>query len=123
MTQKYNELKIYKVMQNNKDDFYIGWQPGAPIGILRLVRRSVFVIICLVLFISAMIALFQRKFSTAVFEYGQLTEVKGIYHQFPVPSLKVVTKKDAFGNITYLTLPLVGYGNLEQLGSSENWKV
>jgi hypothetical protein len=67
-------------------------------------------LIILVITVGIVLALQQRKFSTAVFEYGQLTEVTGIYQSFPVPSLKVITKKDALGNTSFITMPLVGYG-------------
>lgn len=104
------------MMHNNKDDFYIGWQAFAPMGILKHMRRSILGIVCLAFCISVTIALLQRKFSTAVFEYGQLTEVKGIYQHFPVPSIIVETTKDAFGKTTYLTIPLVGYGKFGAAG-------
>ena len=76
------------MMHNNKDDFYIGWQAFAPMGILKHMRRSILGIVCLAVCISVTIALLQRKFSTAVFEYGQLTEVKGIYQHVPCRSLQ-----------------------------------
>jgi hypothetical protein len=92
------------------DEFYIGWSPKAPTGIAKYTRRVVFLLIAFVVAGSILLSLQQKKFSTAIFEFGQLTEIKGIYHQFPVPSLKVLSAQDVFGNATYITIPLVGYG-------------
>lgn len=92
------------------NEFYIGWSPEAPNSVTKHVRRTVYILIVLVVAGAAIFSLQQKKFSTASFEFGQLTEIKGVYHQFPVPSLKVLTRPDAFDNATYITIPLVGYG-------------
>ena len=91
-------------------EFYIGWMPAAPDGFAKHVRKVVIALIILVVVAGIVLALQQRKFSTSSFEFGHLTEVKGIYQQFPVPSIKVMTDRDAFGHATYITMPLVGYG-------------
>jgi hypothetical protein len=49
--------------------------------------------------------LHKRNFRLQIFEYGKLTEVKGIYYNNPVPLLKVFDK-----NNLSITIPLVGYG-------------
>ncbi len=94
----------------DNSEFYIGWLPKAPDSFARQVRKTLFVLAALVIAAGIALALQQKKFSTANFEFGQLTEVKGIYQKFPVPSLKVITKQDALGNTSYITMPLVGYG-------------
>jgi hypothetical protein len=94
----------------NKDEFYIGWMPDAPGSCAKHVRKVILVLVILAVAGGIVLSLGQKKFDTSNFEFGQLTEVKGIYHQFPVPSLKVMTKQDAFGNTSYITMPLVGYG-------------
>ena len=94
----------------NNNEFYIGWMPAAPDGFAKHVRKIVIALVVLVSIAAILLAMQQRKFSTAGFEFGQLTEVKGIYQQFPVPSIKVMTQQDAFGNKSYITMPLVGYG-------------
>jgi hypothetical protein len=60
--------------------------------------------------LGAVLALAQKKFGTGSFEYGQLTEVKGIYFDKPVICVKVIAGKDLWGNLSYITIPLVGYG-------------
>ncbi|MCX6319022.1 MAG: hypothetical protein NTW29_17220 [Bacteroidetes bacterium] len=94
---------------DNKE-FYIGWQSQAPAGFARHTRKVIFLLAIIGLAMAITLALLQKKFSTGTFEYGQLTEVKGIYQAFPVPSLRVMYGKDAMGNAVYMTLPLVGYG-------------
>ncbi len=91
-------------------EFYIGWMSQAPNSFAKHVRKVIIVLVVLVVAGAIVLSLQQRKFSTSNFEFGQLTEVKGIYQQFPVPSLKVMTNKDAFGNTSYITMPLIGYG-------------
>jgi hypothetical protein len=94
----------------NNPEFYIGWQSKAPSSFVKLARRVLIFLFAAALLISAVLASFQKKFSTANFEFGKLTEVKGIYNSAPVPMIKVITGKDIWGNTSYLTIPLVGYG-------------
>lgn len=84
----------------NNQEFYIGWQPNAPKSFSKVIRKYLFGLSILVLSLGAILALSQKKFGTGVFEYGKLTEVKGIYYSSPVPVLKVNGK----------TFILVGYG-------------
>lgn len=94
----------------DKDEFYIGWMPAAPVGFASHIRKVVIALVTFVIAAGVVLALLQRKFSTSSFEFGQVTEVKGIYRQFPVPSIKVMTQLDAYGRTSYITMPLVGYG-------------
>lgn len=96
--------------RSNTSEFYIGWMPQAPDGIAKHIRKCAIIIGVFIVAGAIVLSLQQRKFSTATFEFGQLTTVKGIYYQFPVPSLKVTASRDAFGQSTYITIPLVGYG-------------
>ncbi len=101
----------------NKDEFYIGWMPNAPTGYAKHVFKVVVILAALVITAAMILALQQKKFSTSSFEFGQLTEIKGIYQQFPVPSIKVITQQDAFGHSSYITMPLVGYGKFGAEGT------
>src|ERR1043166_4212925 len=94
----------------NKSEFYIGWMPNAPGGFRRFVRKYLLVLLPIVVALAVAIALSQKKFDTGSFEFGKLTEVKGIYSKAPVPNLKVVNGKDIWGNYSYITVPLIGYG-------------
>lgn len=91
-------------------EFYIGWMPNAPDKFAKHVKKVVLVLILLVITIGIVLALSQKKFDTGNFEFGTLTEVKGIYSKTPVTNLKIVSGKDMWGNSTYITAILVGYG-------------
>ena len=91
-------------------EFYIGWMQDAPAGIARHIRKVVIVLAFALVCGAVVLSLQQRKFSTANFEFGQLTEIKGIFYEFPVPALKVLTSRNVFGQSSYITIPLVGYG-------------
>lgn len=101
----------------DNSEFYIGWQPKAPQGFAKHSRKVVLGLIVPVIGAGFLLASQQKKFSTASFEFGQLTQVTGIYQQFPVPSVKVITKQDALGNSSYITIPLVGYGKFGAEGT------
>src|SRR5258708_39599548 len=94
----------------NNNEFYIGWMSNAPDKFARHVKKVVLVLALLAITISVVLALSQKKFDTGNFEFGTLTEVKGIYSKTPVPNLKIVSGKDRWGNYTYITAVLVGYG-------------
>ncbi|HEY0678170.1 MAG TPA: hypothetical protein VGD17_07780 [Chitinophagaceae bacterium] len=94
----------------NEKEFYIGWMPVAPASFSKLVKRVVIALGILVIFIAVFLALLQRKFSNAVFEFGTLTQVSGIYYESPYPAIKVISSSDVFGRNSYITIPLVGYG-------------
>ena len=101
----------------DKNDFYIGWMPEAPHSFVKYVKRSLIVLAVLVLSAGIILSLQQKKFSTASFEYGQLTSVTGIYQSFPVPSIKVATEADISGKKAWLTIPLTGYGKFGAEGT------
>jgi hypothetical protein len=90
--------------------FYIGWMAAAPKLLVQFIRRYLLAIFITAVIIGSLLAISQKKFSTGNFEYGQLTDVKGIYFDSPVPCLKVLNGKDIWGNPSFVTIPLVGYG-------------
>lgn len=92
------------------EDFYIGWMPKAPASFAKQVKKTLWILFPLALIIALVLASFQKKFSTANFEFGTITQVKGIYTGSPLPLLKVIAGKDIWGNTVYITIPLVGYG-------------
>lgn len=96
------------ITMNN--EFYIGWMPKAPQGFARHVKRVLLTILPVVLLTGATLAWLQKRFSTASFEFGKLTEVTGVYFKDPVPMLRVNAGNDIWGNASYISIPLVGYG-------------
>lgn len=95
-------------MANN--EFYIGWMGNAPKSFVAVIKRYVLLLMPIVFILAVVIALSQKKFASGNFEFGTLTEVKGVYFKSPVPNLKVVNGKDILGNLSYITIPLIGYG-------------
>ncbi len=92
-------------MKNN--EFYIGWMTNAP---KSFVKKYLIVLLPITVALAALLALSQKKFSTGNFELGQLTTVKGIYFNSPMPCIKLINGKDIWGNLSYITIPLIGYG-------------
>jgi len=92
------------------DEFYIGWMGNAPRSFTSTIKKYLLVLFPIVIVLGVMLALSQKKFGTGNFEFGTLTEVKGIYSNAPIPNLKVVNGKDIWGNENYITVPLIGYG-------------
>lgn len=89
----------------SQQEFYIGWMPKAPRTFTKHVKRILLILFPVALIVGYLLATSQRKFSSAKFEYGKLTELTGIYFNKPVPLLKVYDK-----NREPITIPLVGYG-------------
>src|SRR3954452_135827 len=92
------------------DEFYIGWMSNIPQSFAGTIKKYLLVLLLIVIVLGALLALSQKKFGTGNFEFGTLTEVKGIYSNTPVPNLKVMNGKDIWGNENYITVPLIGYG-------------
>ena len=92
------------------DAFYIGWMAAAPGLFSRFIRKYLLTILPLIILLAVILALSQKKFGTGIFEFGQLTNVTGVYFSKPVPYIKVIDGKDIWGNLSYISIPLVGYG-------------
>jgi hypothetical protein len=93
-----------------KNDFYIGWIAKAPQSYSSHIKKVVLILAGMVIIAALILAFQQKKFSTASFEFGQLSEIRGTYQKSPVPAIRVKTAQDAFGRTSWLTIPLVGYG-------------
>ncbi len=89
----------------NNSEFYIGWMAKAPKSFAKHVKIVLLILFPVALIVGYLLSTHQKKFSTANFEFGKLTEVKGVYYNDPVPMLKVFDK-DSLS----ITLPMVGYG-------------
>lgn len=89
----------------SKSEFYIGWMTNAPGTFAKHAKRVLLILFPVALIVAYLLATSQKKFSSANFEYGKLTELTGIYFNKPVPLLKMYDK-----NREPITIPLVGYG-------------
>jgi hypothetical protein len=97
-------------------EFYIGWMPKAPASFAKHIKKVLLALLAVVVTVGLLLGLSQKKFSTANFEFGTPTEVKGIYFTHPVACIKVVNGKDIFGRLSYITIPLVGFGKMGAAG-------
>jgi hypothetical protein len=110
-TQEFNNEKAPDTGEPVEvNGFYIGWMGAAPKILVGFIIKYLIVIFPLAIGLGSLLALSQKKFGTGNFEFGQLTDVRGIFFNNPVPRLKVENGKDIWGNPSYLTIPLVGYG-------------
>lgn len=82
----------------------------APKSFAAWIRKYLFVLLPIIIVLGVLLALSQKQFGTGNFEFGTLTEVKGIYFNEPVPNIKVLNGKDIWGNKNYVTVPLIGFG-------------
>ena len=89
----------------NNSEFYIGWMAKAPKSFAKHVMKVLLVLFPVALIVGYLLSTHQKKFSTANFEFGKTTEIKGVYYNSPVQMLKVFDK-----NNLSMTIPLVGYG-------------
>ena len=94
----------------NKNELYIGWMKDAPNNIGAFIKKYILVLLLIVIVSGVLLALSQKKFGKGTFEFGTLTEVRGVYFARPIPNLKVINGKDIWGNVSYITIPLIGYG-------------
>src|SRR5688572_5167971 len=92
------------------DESYIGYQPNATPRTSRFLKRVIVGIAALVGLASMILALHQRNFSTATFEYGAVTSIEGYLYTSPIPHLKLLFGEDLHGNELQQNLLLVGFG-------------
>jgi len=74
---------------NNGEEFYIGWQNRAPVGIGSHVRKTVLFLLLVVLAMAFLLSLAQRTIGVAVFEWGTVRAFSGTLKWQPYPHLLV----------------------------------
>lgn len=114
-------FKIFYMSDNipsskNNGEFYIGWMGAAPKTFAAFIKKYILILLPVAVGLGVLLAISQKKFGTGNFEFGTLTQVKGVYYNMPVPNIKVSAGKDILGNSSYITIPLVGYGKFGASG-------
>jgi hypothetical protein len=92
------------------NDFYIGWKSKSPRSSSIFIKKYLAALIIVIAVLGAGLALLQKRFGTGTFEFGKITQIRGVYFNEPIPAIKVVSGKNIWGKISYITIPLVGYG-------------
>jgi hypothetical protein len=90
------------------DEFYVGYEPQMPAGLVPRIRWTAWGLIALALFLSTALLLAQGRFSAGIFEFGTVHAFEGRVVEFPYPALEVMSRTaGAASNTTYW---LVGQG-------------
>jgi hypothetical protein len=74
---------------NYSEEFYIGWQNRAPVGIGSHIRKTVVCLLFAILAAAFLLALAQRTIGLAVFEWGTVKSFSGTLKAQPYPHLLV----------------------------------
>lgn len=91
--------------KKNADEFFIGWSDKYPPNLARFIKKLVLWLFLLVIVVSAVYALSQKKFNPSKSELGVFQAVEGVIYEYPVPMLKVEV-----GDGDYQSFILVGVG-------------
>ncbi len=94
-------------MEENKDEFYIGYLDEVPVKTKKSIKRFVLFSIGVIIIIATVFSLTQNTFKNSTFELTTSTKIMGVYHEMPYPMLKVKTSENTFKNIL-----LLGFGKL-----------
>lgn len=96
--------------ENQKDEFYVGYQAKAPAAYARRIRLFIFGLLLAIPLLTFVITKSESDFLTSTFELGQLTELEGVLTMEPVPMLKMNYGNDVKGNPVYQSVLLIGFG-------------
>ena len=97
-------------MTSDSDEFYVGYLPKAPKKTSAFVKKVVAVAGVSICVVAIMLALYQKKFSKAMFEFGINSKVEGYYFEKPVPHLAVPLGVSSDGKEIFRNVILVGFG-------------
>lgn len=92
---------------NEKDEFYVGYEPQPPEGIARVLKRTVMALIGIVVVAGLLLVLGQSRLSRSVFEYGTVRDFEGTMRERPVPSLIVARPHASEGSAAQSRYSLV----------------
>jgi hypothetical protein len=69
------------------EEFFIGWQGKAPVGLGRFLRERTVLLLGVALGMGVVLAVMQGTIGRAYFEYGTVKEFSGVLLKEPVPML------------------------------------
>ncbi len=91
---------------NLKSQFFIGWAKNSK-NLFRVSRLSAIFALLFIAFISVILSSSQQKFSPIKIDYSNVKKIEGWLSNKPVPSLRILDAKDAYGNPVFKTILLV----------------
>jgi len=94
---------VYQPEPDASSEFYIGYQPRAPVAVSRHLRRVVVALLAIAPLVAAALVALQSPFAEAHFEYGNVREFEGSLRAAPYPSLAVTEPADLAGTTMLLT--------------------
>lgn len=92
------------------DEFFVGYLPEAPLKTMTVLNRVTLALGMCIVTLALILALHEREFSSANFEFGKFTTLEGFVFKSPIPHIRIATGVDSLGNTNYKTLLLVGFG-------------
>ena len=93
----------------DNEEFYIGWQEGAFIGVKKARKWFFISSVLLLVTFGVTYLLVEEKFVESYFDYSNLTEIKGQVVEYPVFGIRTELE----GQV--ITVPLVGFGKFDAL--------
>src|SRR5947207_1430913 len=69
------------------DDFYVGYQPKAPVALARRTRLTVWGLLAVALLLAALLVFGQSPFAKSTFEFGESKNHEGQIVEWPYPML------------------------------------
>ena len=102
----------------NKKDFYIGWKPEMADTNSQFLRKRILPIFIGIPILVFLVVFFQKPFNNHFFDFGNISEVTGIYYNSPVPML-VADEGELEDNLSKEIL-LVGFGKFGALGTMQS---
>ncbi len=103
-------------------EFYIGYNPKAPPGIGKHVKRVVILLGVLVLLLAWVLASQQRGFAGSTYEYAEETTISGFLSDYPVPSIHYYQNVKLDQMPVLQTIPLVKFGKIGGQELAKLWK-
>lgn len=89
------------------DEFYIGYMAEAPAGVAGHAKRWIFIVLATIWSAAALVAVAQRPFAVAFFDFGAPRAYEGVLEAWPHPMLRVDRPgADNASSVYYL----VGFG-------------
>ncbi|MEM8954880.1 MAG: hypothetical protein AAGD22_12070 [Verrucomicrobiota bacterium] len=110
-------------MAEKEEEFFIGWQGRAPVGVRGFLRKRALGLIVLGLAMAGVLALMQGTLGRAFFEFGNVKTFSGVLLKEPVPMLVADEPDETSGAwIYYLVNPFKwGFDHEEAERLNLNW--